>query len=68
MNYALSIAGLVLLMTSCGEQKKDVVNTKEETKAPEARIIAKELTNHGHTRIDNYYWMNERDSPEVLEY
>lgn len=68
MNYALPIAGLVLLMTSCGEQKKDVVNTKEETKAPEARIIAKELTNHGHTRIDNYYWMNERDSPEVLEY
>jgi len=23
---------------------------------------------HGHTRVDNYYWLNERENPEVLEY
>ncbi len=23
---------------------------------------------HGHVRIDDYYWMNERDSKEVLDY
>lgn len=28
----------------------------------------KELTIHNDTRIDNYFWMNERDAPEVVEY
>ncbi len=27
-----------------------------------------ELTMHGHTRIDNYYWLRERDNPEVIAY
>ncbi len=37
-------------------------------KPPQARIIPKELTVHGHTRVDNYYWLNERENPQVLEY
>jgi oligopeptidase B len=37
-------------------------------KQPVAAKKPKELTLHGHTRTDPYYWMNERDSPEVLEY
>ncbi|MCB9231481.1 MAG: S9 family peptidase [Bacteroidia bacterium] len=35
--------------------------------APVANKIPKELTIHGDTRIDNYYWMNERDAPAVIE-
>ncbi len=35
---------------------------------PVAEIIPKELTIHGDTRIDNYYWMNERENPKVIEY
>ena len=23
---------------------------------------------HGHTRIDNYYWLNDRENPEVISY
>ncbi len=26
------------------------------------------LEQHGHERIDDYYWLKERESPEVLEY
>ena len=26
------------------------------------------MTIHGHTRVDNYYWLNQRENPEVLEY
>jgi oligopeptidase B len=36
-------------------------------KPPKAEIVPKELTIHGHTRVDNYYWLNERDNPKVLE-
>ncbi len=37
-------------------------------KQPVGKIERKELITHGHTRIDNYFWMNRRDSKEVLKY
>lgn len=40
----------------------------QNTIVPVAKKEAKELSTHGHTRIDNYYWMNQRDSENVLEY
>jgi oligopeptidase B len=36
--------------------------------APIARIDRKELTIHGDTRVDNYYWLNQRENPEVKAY
>lgn len=36
--------------------------------APIAKTQPKELSIHGHTRIDEYYWLNERENPEVLTY
>lgn len=35
---------------------------------PKAKQIPKELTIHGHTRIDKYFWLRERDNPEVIAY
>jgi oligopeptidase B len=35
---------------------------------PKAEIIPHELTIHGQTRVDNYYWLAERENPKVLEY
>ena len=35
---------------------------------PVAKKVPKELTQHGDTRIDNYYWLNEREDPEVIAY
>jgi len=35
---------------------------------PKAEKIPKALTIHGNTRIDNYYWLNERENPKVLDY
>ena len=26
-----------------------------------------ELEKHGHVRVDNYYWLRERDNPEVIK-
>ena len=26
------------------------------------------MTIHGHTRVDNYYWLKERENPEVIDY
>ncbi|MEN8201068.1 MAG: S9 family peptidase [Bacteroidota bacterium] len=37
-------------------------------KAPLAAKKPKELTIHGDTRIDAYYWLRERENPEVISY
>ena len=35
---------------------------------PVAKIQPKELVEHGHTRVDDYYWLRERENPEVIAY
>jgi oligopeptidase B len=35
---------------------------------PKANKIPKELTTNGHTRVDNYFWLNDRENPDVIEY
>lgn len=35
---------------------------------PKAKKVAKELTAHDHTRTDNYFWLNQREDSEVVEY
>ena len=36
--------------------------------APIAKKIEKKLEKHGDIRIDNYYWLNDRENPEVIHY
>ena len=56
-----SIAVTALLAMSCGPKATT-------PKPPVAKKIAKELTIHGDTRIDNYYWMNQREDTAVINY
>ena len=37
-------------------------------KAPIATIKPKSLEKHGDIRIDNYFWLNDRENPEVIDY
>ncbi len=41
---------------------------KMKVVAPIAEKIPKELKIHGDLRIDNYYWLNERENPKVIGY
>ncbi len=51
---------LLLSVTSCKKYNNMI--------PPKAKKIKKELTIHNHTRTDYYFWLNERDNPEVIEY
>jgi oligopeptidase B len=42
--------------------------TKMDIKAPVCAKKPHEITTHGDTRIDNYYWLNQREDEEVLNY
>ncbi len=35
---------------------------------PVARVIAKTDTMHGDVRVDNYFWLRDRQNPEVISY
>ena len=35
---------------------------------PKAKKIPKDLSIHDHTRTDDYYWLNERENAEVIDY
>ncbi|MEM0542692.1 S9 family peptidase [Flavobacterium sp. j3] len=39
-----------------------------EIPQPVAKKIPHQLEMHGHIRTDNYYWLNNRENPEVIEY
>ena len=41
---------------------------KKEIVPPKAKKIAKNLEFHGDVRVDYYYWMNNRDDAEVIDY
>jgi len=49
------------------KSEKDGIETKN-IQPPKAKRVEKELTAHGDTRIDNYYWLRERENPEVINY
>ncbi len=59
----MMIFSQVWMTISCTNRQTTV-----DMKPPIAEKKAKELTLHGHTRIDNYFWLKERDNPEVIEY
>ncbi len=35
---------------------------------PVARVVPKETTLNGETRVDNYFWLRNRDNPETIAY
>lgn len=41
---------------------------QSNSKPPIAKLSPKNLEFHSHSRIDNYYWMNDRENPEVIAY
>ena len=41
---------------------------KESIEPPMAKKIPKEMTIHDDTRQDNYFWLRERENPDVKAY
>ena len=42
--------------------------SKKEIIPPIAERIPKKMEIHGDVRIDDYYWLNERENPKVIDY
>lgn len=57
---AAAACGVLLLFPACRLARQD--------KPPVARAVPTKLEKHGHVRIDDYYWLKNREDPAVLEY
>ena len=56
---------IVLIMAvSCQNQNQNM----EVIEAPKAKRIPVKLEKHDDIRVDDYYWLNQRDNKEVLAY
>ncbi len=45
-----------------------LVEPKDTITPPKAKIVPHQLEMHGDVRTDNYYWLKERENPEVIDY
>ncbi len=69
------LLGIMLFFANCTNEDSPETSTntsymlqKRDITPPTANKNPKELTIHGDTRIDNYYWLNQREDPEVIKY
>jgi len=44
------------------------IDLKKDIQAPKAKKISEKLEKHEDVRIDNYFWMNQREDPDVIAY
>ena len=52
---------MIILLQSCDMKKNEIIE-------PRAEKINKIMTIHNHERIDEFYWLNERGNPKVIDY
>ena len=55
----LVIISFLFIFSSCTDMKTTLPTPKKEDKL---------LKIHGDTRVDPYYWLNNRENPEVISY
>jgi oligopeptidase B len=58
---ALACCLLAAGLFSCSQAQSD-------PPPPVAEVIPKTMTEHGNTRVDNYFWLKERENPKVIDY
>lgn len=61
--FTIAMLAAALLASCNNDPMKDTL-----TAPPIAEKKPHELTIHGHTRVDEYFWLNDRENPEVIEY
>lgn len=64
--YTIVCMASIIFATSC-DMKNDTKKNMD-IKPPKAEKIAKNLEKHGDVRVDEYYWLNQKDDPEVIDY
>jgi oligopeptidase B len=68
MKCVVHIAMIIICIGLIGGAVAQNNERGEGMQPPVAKIVPKELHIHGDVRVDNYYWLKERENPEVIKY
>ena len=66
MDRIILSLSIIFVFSAC--KNKTPMNFDTTINVPYADKIPYQLKKHGEIRVDNYYWMNERENPEVIDY
>ena len=67
-NLVAALLAVSVQTAGCAADGSEPAAAPAGVTPPVARVIPEQLETHGHTRIDNYYWLNQREDPAVIEY
>jgi oligopeptidase B len=67
MKNRIVLSCLCVIFVICSTKLK-AQNMSEKIQPPIAKIIPKKLEKFSDVRIDNYFWLNDRENPEVIDY
>jgi len=65
MKTYLKLSIFIAILTLACKKENQML---ENIETPKAQKIEKKLTIHNDERIDNYYWLNDRENQDVLDY
>ncbi len=65
-NNLFFVAICLIFATSCKKNKESKMT--QNIAPPMAKVKDTVLEKHGDKRIDPYYWLNDRENPEVIDY
>ncbi len=73
--HGFLLSTIILIFAACENATQKEANSNltsmyemTDIEPPVCKKVAKELSIHGDTRVDNYYWLNQREDPEVVSY
>ncbi|MFM9949033.1 MAG: S9 family peptidase [Saprospiraceae bacterium] len=73
----LLLFSVLAFFAACSNQEQQAASTQPATSmmyekmnlpVPTVNAVPKELSMHGDTRIDEFYWLKERENPDVIAY
>jgi len=62
--YKVVLLGCIIFAASCQTKRRNM----NKVKAPIAKKAPKELVKHNDVRVDDYYWMNDREDQTVISH
>ncbi|WP_432410302.1 S9 family peptidase [Rasiella sp. SM2506] len=67
-NLTIFSAACLIFAVACNDTKTSESKKEMDITPPKAEKIAKNLEMHGDVRQDEYYWLNDKENPEVIDY
>ncbi len=68
LNESIFVLLLLFCCNACNSNQKEASMNETEIKAPMALKRPHKMEKFGDVRLDNYYWLNARENPEVIDY